>query len=130
MWWAEEGEFDLSAKDRLCWRLMIMQPEAVDEGMFVEARERAAARKGNPILSSVSLRRFREGTSIQILHLGPYEREPDTVERLESFAAENGLRLSGKHHEIYLSDPRRTTPERLQTVIRYAVSREEAAEDV
>jgi hypothetical protein len=66
---------------------------------------------------------FREGLCIQTMHIGPYKNEPATIERMEAFAAANGYALHGLHHEIYLSDPRRTAPERLKTVLRHPVKK-------
>jgi hypothetical protein len=69
------------------------------------------------------LKRFREGLCVQALHVGPYADEPRTVARMEALATEQGYRLHGKHHEIYLGDPRRTKPEKLKTVLRHPVKR-------
>lgn len=64
---------------------------------------------------------FHEGRAIQIMHIGPFSEEPATIERLVAFAEQNGFETHGKHHEIYLSDPRRTLPAKLRTVLRHPV---------
>ena len=65
---------------------------------------------------------FREGLCVQIMHIGPYATEPATIEKMHGWAAENGYRLAGRHHEIYLGDPRRADPEKLKTVLRHGVA--------
>lgn len=87
--------------------------------MFAEALAQAAKKKPNPALSRLRLESFREGLCVQTLHLGPYATELATIEKMHHWAAENGYQLAGKHHEIYLGDPRR----KLKTVLRHAVAR-------
>ncbi|GAA0448974.1 hypothetical protein Ade02nite_57820 [Paractinoplanes deccanensis] len=72
--------------------------------------------------AGVRLETFEEGPSVQVLHVGPYNRETAAIGRLLAFAREHGREVTGRHHEIYLSDPRRTAPERLRTIIRYGVT--------
>jgi hypothetical protein len=69
----------------------------------------------------VRLERFAEGQAAQVMHVGPYAEEAPTIARLHEFVAEQGYELRGRHHEIYLGDPRRTAPERLKTVLRHPV---------
>jgi effector-binding domain-containing protein len=64
---------------------------------------------------------LKEGRAVQVMHVGPYDAETATIERLEAFARESGFELSGKHHEIYLGDPRRAAPEKLRTILRHPV---------
>ena len=114
-----EGLWD----ERWNWTLLIGVPEAVDEPRFRAAVEKAAARKGaSPALERVRLDTFDEGTAVEAVHIGPYATEPDTVAALDEFMAEQGLHMTGPHHEIYLSDPRRTAPEKLKTVLRHPVA--------
>ncbi len=126
LWWVEGGEFSLARKDNWAWTVMILQPDHITPEMFEEARAQVRARRGeSPALSLAALRleRWREGLCVQAMHIGPYSEEPATVARMEAFAAEHGYVLRGKHHEIYLGDPRRTAPERLKTVLRHPVER-------
>ncbi len=74
-------------------------------------------------MDRLRLESWREGQAVQMMHLGPYSEEPATIARMVQFAAENGYRIVGKHHEIYLSDPRRTKPEKLKTLLRYQVKK-------
>ncbi len=123
LWWVEDGRFDINIKDNWVYTLMIMQPDHVTPAMFAEAVAQAAKKKPNPALSRLRLEMFREGLCVQTMHLGPYAAESVTVERMHRWAAENGYRLAGKHHEIYLGDPRRAEAEKLKTVLRHAVVR-------
>jgi hypothetical protein len=92
--------------------------------MFTEALEQIRKKRGDsPALSRLRLEEFEEGLCVQILHIGPYATEPATKEKMDLFARENGYRLHGKHHEIYMGDPRRAAPEKLKTVLRQPVTR-------
>jgi hypothetical protein len=79
---------------------------------------KARAKRDLPGLARIRFERFEEGRAVQILYTGPFADEGPTIARIHAFIAEQGGRLTGKHHEIYLSDPRRTAPEKLKTVIR------------
>jgi len=100
---------------------MIMQPDQVTQALFDEAVAKVQQKKDLPGLVKLRLERYHEGRAVQIMHLGPYAEEAPTIQRLHAFARDNGYQLRGKHHEIYLSDPRRTAPERMRTVIRQPV---------
>jgi hypothetical protein len=91
--------------------------------MVQEAMAEARKKKALLALEKVQFERFTEGLSAQVLHLGPYAQERPTVERLHAFIAEQGYAPIGKHHEIYLSDPGRTAPDKLKTVVRQPVAR-------
>jgi len=124
LWWiAGGGDFDSEAKDAFCWTLMIMQPDHITEEMFDQAKAELKARKDPPALSKVRFEAFYEGLSVQIMHIGPYAEEKPTIEKIHRFAEEQGYRLRGKHHEIYISNPGRTKPERLKTVLRHPVEK-------
>jgi hypothetical protein len=124
LWWAEDFDDFLQAeKEKWKWTAMIMQPKPMDRKLFDESVEALRGRKNPPSLSKVRFERFREGRSAQIMHIGPYAAERPTIERLHRFIYESGYKLAGKHHEIYLGDPRRTAPERLKTVLRQPVTR-------
>jgi hypothetical protein len=105
-------------KANFSWTLMILQPEVVTESMVEEAREIARQKKNPARLDDVRFETYHEGTAAQLLHIGSYDDETPTVMRIHDFILENGWQLHGKHHEIYLSDPRKTAPEKLKTVIR------------
>ncbi|HZP90689.1 MAG TPA: GyrI-like domain-containing protein [Actinomycetota bacterium] len=122
LWWTgPAGELDLEDRARWRWTAMIAQPPVVTEELLRKASAQAARKRPLPALKKMRLERFREGLSAQIMHVGPYEEEGPTIEKLHAFIAEHDYPLRGKHHEIYLSDPRRCAPERLKTVVRQPV---------
>jgi hypothetical protein len=101
--------------------MMIAVPDAVTAAEVAAAAEAAGRRRELPAATRVRLERFAEGLAAQIMRVGPSAEEAPTIERLHAFAAEQGYELRGRHHEIYLGDPRRTAPERLKTVLRHPV---------
>lgn len=123
LWWSNDmGSFSMDAKDQWLWTMMMMVPQHVTAEEVAEGMAQAAAKK--PPAQSVAIRfqPFHEGVSAQVMHIGPYAAEAPTIARLHAFIAEQGLVPNGKHHEIYLSDPRRTKPEKLRTVLRQPVA--------
>lgn len=119
LWSTREGEFDMARRVPWPWTLMILQPDHVTEAMFGEAIDRVRRKRDTPALSRVRLESFHEGLCVQVMHIGAYAEEPATMERMHAFARENGYTFRGRHHEIYLGDPRRSAPERLKTVLRH-----------
>ena len=123
LWWVEDMRlFSAEKKDDWLWTLMIMQPEWVTEELFREAATELKQRKDPPALAKIRLESFHEGPAAQIMYIGPYSDEGPTIERLHTFIHGYGHELAGKHHEIYLSDPRRTAPEKLKSIIRQPVA--------
>ena len=111
LWWVEDMElFSTAKKDDWLWTAMIMQPEFISSAMVEEAREEVRKKKHPVALDKLRLESFCEGKSAQIMYFGPYADEAPTISRLHQFAIDSGYELRGKHHEIYLSDPRRTAP--------------------
>jgi hypothetical protein len=125
LWWADDmNTFSVERKDDWLWTMMIMQPDVVTPERVERAREQAIAKKGDsPALRQVRLETFNEGLCAQIMHIGPYAAEAPTMEKLHGYIHANGYQLRGKHHEIYLSDPRKSAPERMKTVLRQPISR-------
>jgi hypothetical protein len=107
----------------LAWRLMIMLPDPVPAEFVDEVREKVASKKSLARLDEVRVQTFSEGTSVQMLHVGPYADEKPTIDKMLSLASERGYQVTGKHHEIYLNDPQKTAPEKLKTILRYGVRR-------
>ena len=119
LWWVEDmRQFSVENKSAWQWTMMIMQPEYVTRELYEAALVQVEAKKGPPALGKMRLESYAEGLSAQIMHSGPYAAEAPTIEKLHQFIADQGYQRRGKHHEIYLGDPRRTAPERLKTVIR------------
>jgi hypothetical protein len=123
LWWTESGGLDFDRQDDWQWTLMMLQPDHITAEMVLAALEQVRAKQDNPALERMRFERFHEGLCMQIMHVGPYADEPRTVEKMMAFARENGYRLRGKHHEIYIGDPRRAKPERLRTVLRQPIEK-------
>jgi hypothetical protein len=121
LWWTEGKGFNFDRKRPWKYRLMILVPDHIDAAMFRAARRQLEEKRANPALARARLASFKEGLCMQTLHVGPYADEPKTVARMLEFAKENGYSLRGRHHEIYLGDPRRSAPERLKTVLRLPI---------
>lgn len=128
LWWIHnEKEFNFQQKDSFCWTAMIRQPEFVTEEVFQRACEEAQKKKPHLRTEKACLKSFTEGLCVQMLHVGLYDDEPKSFAQMHSFMEEHNLkRATGRdnitrHHEIYLSDPRRTKPENLKTVLRMQV---------
>ncbi|MDR2913935.1 MAG: GyrI-like domain-containing protein [Tannerella sp.] len=125
LWWCNEAPFDLHQRDSWLWTSMIRQPDFVTPAVFEWAMEQCRKKKPATNFAKARLEKFTEGKCVQIMHVGPYSEEPATVEKLHAFISERGLKnMTGnvrKHHEIYLGDPRKTTPEKLKTVLRLPV---------
>lgn len=128
LWWVEDGIFDITVKDNWFYRLMIMQPSVITKDFFEEACEGVRKKKGNSSAQSkLKLDYFEEGLCAQVMHIGPYATEPATIDRMRTFISENGFRDNvgprGKHHEIYLGDPRKADPAKLKTVLRHPIEK-------
>jgi hypothetical protein len=122
LWWANDmSSFMAGDKSKWDWTMMIMQPAQVTRAVFEDARVAASRKKSLPAIDRLRLEPFSEGRSAQLLHVGPYATEAPTIQRLHAFIADHGCELAGKHHEIYLNDPTRTSPDKLRTIIRQPV---------
>ena len=126
LWYQEDTVgIDYSRKNDFIWTSMIRQPEFVTEAVFELAKEALHRKKPQLDLSKLKMMRFKEGLCVQLMHIGSYDNEPESIARLSEFVSENGLcedfTENRFHHEIYLSDPRKCAPEKLKTVIRHPV---------
>jgi hypothetical protein len=119
LWWANDPHaFHRQDKSTWKWTAMILQPDFISY-IQVDAAFNEVRKKKKPVaLDRVRLETLKEGTAAQILYVGPFSAEGPTIQRIHDFIHSAGKELCGKHHEIYLSDPRRTTPEKLKTIIR------------
>jgi len=95
----------------------------VTDKIFSEAVDEVRKKKNPPGLDKAHLEKFDEGLCVQTMHVGPYSAEPDTIAKMGAFAKELGYKMVGKHHEIYLGDPRRAAPSKLKTVVRLPVAK-------
>ncbi len=123
LWWAEGRTWDFAEEppENWCWKLLIRVPEFITKDDLHEAREKLLEKGKGAEVEDVRLETIDEGGCVQMLHVGPYSEEAETIEAMRRFADEQGLSFSGLHHEIYLSDPRRVPPERLRTILRHPV---------
>ena len=124
LWWADDmSKFSQKDKSNWIWTLMVMQPDFATKEDVRKAIEAAGKKKPLPKLKDLRFERYEEGLSAQILYLGPFADEGPTIRRIHETIKEKGFVLRGKHHEIYLSDMRRTKPEKLKTIIRQPCAR-------
>jgi hypothetical protein len=126
LWWIAGGAFSFDQRRNWLWTSMIRQPEFVTPAVFDWAVEECGRKKPELDLARARLKTYTEGLCVQIMHIGPYSDEPRSVELMKVFMAENNMidetGSERKHHEIYLSDPRKTAPEKLKTVLRHSVA--------
>ncbi|MFF4764397.1 GyrI-like domain-containing protein [Streptomyces sp. NPDC001292] len=123
LWWADRYEaFTSGAKDTWNWTMLINMPSWITKEMIEDAKQTALAKKKIPTISQLRHLTLHKGPSAQVLHIGSYDDEAPVLHELHhSYLAANGLRPSGLHHEIYLSAPRKTVPEKLKTILRQPV---------
>ena len=127
VWWTATGATspdDVFGADRTLWRwtLMIALPDEATDADLHDARTAGAARLDPEVARSLRVEPFEEGDVAQLLHVGPYSEERASVERLHAEVQGAGYALRGRHHELYLGDPRRSSPDRLRTILRHAVA--------
>jgi len=128
--WSVDDDFrgggaEINDKSKFIWTMMIRQPDFVTEDILEVAKISLAKKKPNLDISKAKLETITEGLCVQVMHIGSYDDEPATVAALDGFAIENGYVLDindiRRHHEIYISDPRKVAPEKLKTVIRHPI---------
>ena len=119
---ANPGKLD---KNTLVFDLMIRQPDFVTEEYALETISKVSKKKPNPLLEKVKFSIIDEGDCIQMLHTGPYDNEPDSFRMMEDFCSKNSLKRKSKiHREIYLSDARKVSSEKLKTVLRFQADKQ------
>lgn len=126
LWWADDMGTFTTGRDKSAWdwTMMIMQPDWISQEMFEQALTILNKQKDLPSLSKLHIESYHEGLSVQIMHIGSYDAEGPTLHTMHSkFIPSNNLEMRGKHHEIYLSDPRKVAPEKLKTILRQPVRR-------
>jgi hypothetical protein len=116
--WGDEAGFNVADRNSWEWTAMIMQPDPVTPAVFKRAVEEVKKKKDIKALGLARFEAFHEGLSAQIMHFGPYSAEAPTIMRLHDYIKENGGEPRGRHHEIYLGDPRRADPSKLKTILR------------
>ncbi|MDI6402579.1 GyrI-like domain-containing protein [Balneolaceae bacterium ANBcel3] len=122
LWWVcSENHFSEIPKSQWQWKLLIQMPEFVSSDI-VEQAKMDVIKKAGEAVKEIGFESLSEGSCVQILHIGPYSEELPTIQTMKAFISEHGLSEHGLHHEIYLSDPRKSPPERLKTILRQPVS--------
>ena len=122
LWWVEGDTPALEVpRSEWCWKLLIRMPDLVTKEMALSIQPEIEKKKKNSVIKEISFETISEGKCVQVMHIGPYSAEPETINMLLDFITGNGLSVNGLHHEIYLSDPRKTAPEKMKTIIRYPV---------
>jgi hypothetical protein len=122
-WWCDGWQnFAEAPKSEWRWKLMIRTPDFITAKDVADAVAALTKRGKGKETDRVRLESLAEGPCAQMLHVGPYEREAETIDAMKAFAASQGLAFHGRHHEIYLSDPRRVAPEKLKTILRVPVA--------
>jgi hypothetical protein len=119
LWWADDmSAFALERRDEWKWTAMIAQPQYLTPDLFTTAVESVEKKKHLSSLRIMRFETFREGNAVQLLHVGPFAEEGRSIAKIHTFISAMGGKLTGKHHEIYLSDVRRTSADKLKTIIR------------
>ena len=122
LWWTQEmALFSVYNKEAWLWTMMVMQPPEVTFDLVEQIRAEQADKKDLPALAGLRFEPYHEGLSVQTMYVGAFADEGPTIASMHAFIAEQGYEPAGKHHEVYLSDPRRTAPDKLKTVIRQPV---------
>ena len=117
-----QNEAEVFVKDDLVYTIMIVQPEFITREMVEKALAKVKVKKPNLHYDEIRFERMDEGNSIAMLHVGPFDNEPQTFAKMDAFCPENGLkRCTAYHREIYLNNKNRTAPQKLKTILRYRV---------
>ncbi|AKJ38716.1 GyrI-like domain-containing protein [Methanosarcina barkeri] len=129
LWWVENlADFNIQDKSGWKWTAMIRQPDFITKYMIKKTIQEVEKKKKLPVLPRIKFQSLHEGLAAQIMYIGPYSQEGPAVEKLHNFIEEKGYEFNGslpgeKHHEIYISDMRRTKPGKLKTIIRQPMKR-------
>jgi len=130
LWWVDaDGDFVTTPPSQWNWQVLMHVPQFVNNRdlarakQTIEEKKKDKKKKSLPDAGKVFLITLKEGECVQMLHVGPYDQERESIRRMQEFAEAEGRVFQGKHHEIYLSDPRRVAPERLRTILRMPVKR-------
>lgn len=122
LWWVDSDKSALDTpKSEWNWKLLIRMPDYVYEDIVNQAKDEVLKKKKINLVDEITFEKIEEGKCVQMMHVGPYETEHSTVAQLFNFVKNQGLEIDGLHHEIYISDPRKTLPERMKTIIRYPI---------
>lgn len=132
LWWLnDEKDMDFTQKEKYCWTSMIRQPDFITKGIFLQAIEEVKRKKPELNVSKARFMTFKEGLCVQCMHIGPFDTEPATIAKMDAFVEENGFSCDigtalpdgqiRRHHELYMSDARKTDPAVMKTILRLPV---------
>jgi hypothetical protein len=119
-----DADFEGKGGADIAWKALLMQPSVVTAEMLEQAKAEVVRKKKDvPALGQLRLETWAEGLCVQTMYLGPYEGERPTIEMMHAWMTANGYRARGRHHELYISDPNRTAPEKMKTILRLPVEK-------
>lgn len=132
LWWLDDKtDMNFTQKDKYCWTSMIRQPDFVTEDIFERAKVAVQKKKPGIDVTKARLETFHEGLCVHVMHIGVFDEEPTTLAKMDTFMKDNGLindigtelpdNRTRRHHEIYLSDPRKANPATMQTILRHPI---------
>ena len=122
LWWVKSNKPALEVpRQEWYWKLLIRLPDFIALEIVEKARLEVMKKKDIALLEDIKFERITEGKCVQVLHIGPYSAEPRTIEKMRKMMKENNLTENGLHHEIYLSDPRKTPSQKMRTILRQPV---------
>ena len=124
LWWNPGGKkYEMGKKADWLWTLMVWLPDFITKADLEGIVSELKTKKPNPALAGICLESVKEGTAVQIMHIGPYTEEKPNIDKMTAYATKQGYSQSGKHHEIYSGDPRRAKPEKLRTILRHPIKK-------
>jgi hypothetical protein len=122
LWWVESNKPALEVpREEWRWKLLIRMPEFVTSDIVEKVKAEVIKKKGIELVKEIKFEKITEGKCVQILHVGPYSTEPESLSKMRKLMKEKNLIENGLHHEIYLSDPRKIAPEKMKTILRQPV---------
>ena len=126
LWWVESYKPALEVpRGEWLWKLLIRMPEFVTSEIVEKAKVEVIKRRGIELVDEIKFEKLTEGKCVQVLHIGPYSTEPESLAKMRKLMEEKNLVENGLHHEIYLSDPRRVPEEKWKTILRQPVKERE-----
>lgn len=124
LWWVKSNKPALEVlREEWYWKLLIRLPDFVTSEIVVKAKLEVLKKKGIDLLKATKFEKITEGKCIQVLHIGPYSTEPETIAKIRKIMKESNFIENGFHHEIYLSDPRKTPPQKMKTILRQPIKK-------
>lgn len=122
LWWVKSNKPALEVpRSEWYWKLLIRMPDFVAPDIIEKVKEKVFRKKCLDLIKEIKFEIIDEGKCIQIMHIGPYAKEPETIQKMKDFMKQNNHTENGLHHEIYLSDPRKTVPEKMKTILRQPI---------